>query len=50
MGRDLSRLGFTLGDYPRPAGGDAALFDSVAEQALAAERPAHTSIFLRLRC
>lgn len=44
--RQLVRLGFTLGDYPRPPGGDAELFDSVAAQVLAAEAAGFDSVWV----
>jgi F420-dependent oxidoreductase-like protein len=44
--RQLVRLGFTLGDYPRPPGGDAQLFDSVAAQVLAAEAAGFDSVWV----
>jgi F420-dependent oxidoreductase-like protein len=40
------RLGFSLGDYPRPAEGDSGLWDSVAGQALAAERSGFDSLWV----
>jgi F420-dependent oxidoreductase-like protein len=44
--RDVMRLGFTLGDYPTPAGGDAVLFDSVLDQVQAAERAGFDSVWV----
>jgi F420-dependent oxidoreductase-like protein len=44
--RNLVRLGFTLGDYPRPPGGDAELYDSVLAQVLAAEKAGFDSIWV----
>jgi F420-dependent oxidoreductase-like protein len=40
------RLGFSLGDYPRPADGDAGLFDSVLAQVRAAERSGFDSVWV----
>lgn len=40
------RLGFTLGDYPRPSSGDAGLFDAVLAQAEAAERAGFDAVLV----
>ncbi|HEY8523830.1 MAG TPA: TIGR03560 family F420-dependent LLM class oxidoreductase [Acidimicrobiales bacterium] len=40
------RLGFTVGDYPRPPAGDAGLFDTVVAQAQAAERAGFDSFWV----
>jgi F420-dependent oxidoreductase-like protein len=40
------RLGFTLGDYPRPPSGDAGLFDSIVTQTVAAEQAGFDSIWV----
>lgn len=40
------RLGFALGDYPRPRDGDAGLFDSVVAQTLAAEAAGFDSVWV----
>jgi len=40
------RLGFSLGDYPRPPEGDAGLFDSVLAQVRAAERSGFDSVWV----
>jgi F420-dependent oxidoreductase-like protein len=40
------RLGFTLGDYPRPPEGDARLFDTLVDQTLAAERSGFDSVWV----
>jgi F420-dependent oxidoreductase-like protein len=46
MGKVRIRLGFSLGDYPRPSEGDSKLFDSVAAQALAAESSGFDSLWV----
>jgi F420-dependent oxidoreductase-like protein len=40
------RLGFTLGDYPRPREGEARLFDTLVDQTLAAERAGFDSVWV----
>jgi F420-dependent oxidoreductase-like protein len=40
------RMGLALGDYPTPPGGDAELFDSIAEQTVAAERAGFDSVWV----
>jgi F420-dependent oxidoreductase-like protein len=40
------RLGFSLGDYPRPSEGDTGLFDSVLAQVQAAERSGFDSVWV----
>jgi F420-dependent oxidoreductase-like protein len=46
MMRRQIRLGFSLGDYPRPVGGDARLFDSVLAQVQAAEGAGFDSVWV----
>jgi F420-dependent oxidoreductase-like protein len=44
--RHRVRLGFSLGDYPRPPEGDRGLFDSVLAQVQAAERSGFDSVWV----